>query len=166
MPAVLIAARTHQRGELHVLREARWEPGTDYSTERKGTPTQGLAIENTFNKNIRPEMRPHGDSETHKTAFKEAIEKDDAGANLEFYNAAKATYHWMYNRMIPALQTGLETEELAYYRGVASLKHKVSEESADLKTGYDMKAEDLSPVWRAAKANNDRVMSAAGWPTP
>ena len=166
MPAILLSARTHQRGELHVLREARWEPGTDYETERKGTATQGLAIENTFNRALPPELRPHGESEQHKTAFREAIDKDETRANREFYNAAKATYHWMYNRMIPALQSGLQTEELAYYRGVAALKHKVSEASADLQGPFDMKAEDLSPVWRQAKANNDRVMTAAGWPTP
>ena len=51
------------------------------------------------------------------------------------------------------------------YRSVASFKHKVSEDSAELKTGYGMKAEALTPVWRQAKANNEKVKSAAGWPT-
>jgi len=33
-----------------------------------------------------------------------------------------------------------------HYRGVASLKHKVSEDSPELKAGFEMKAEDLTPV--------------------
>lgn len=166
MPAVLLAARTHQRGELHVLREARWDAGTDYATERRGTVTQGFAIENTFNRLLPAELRPHGDSEAHRTAFQEAVRRDEARANREFYTAAVGTYHWMYNRMIPALQRGLQTEELAYYRGVAAIRHRRSSESDELQDPFDMRAEDLMPVWRAAKTNNDRVMSAAGWPTP
>jgi uncharacterized protein DUF4157/putative RNase toxin 14 of polymorphic toxin system len=166
MPAILLSKRAHQRGELHVLREARWEIGSDYDTERKGTPTQGFAIENTFNRNVPPDLRPSGDSAEHRQTFSKAIDHDDARANREFYNAAKATYHWMYNRMIPALKTGLQSEELAYYRGVASLKYRVNADSDELQGSHDMQTEHLMPVWRAAKKKNDEVMSAAGWPTP
>jgi hypothetical protein len=166
MPAILLAARTHQRGELHVLREARWDAGTDYAAERLGTTTQGFAIENKFNGFLRAELRPHGNSESHRTAFNEAIQRDEPRANREFYNAAVATYHWMYDRMIPALRRGLETEELAYYRGVAAINHKRSPDSDELQAEWDMRPDQLTPVWRAAKANNDHVMTAAGWPTP
>ena len=165
MPAILLSARTHQRGELHVLREARWVPGEKYETERKGTATQSFAIENVFNRTLPPELRPHGDSEEHRKAFSKAI-LDDERANRELYEAAKATYHWMYNRMVPALKSGLQTEELAYYRGVAAIKHRKSADSDELQPGFDMQASDLTPVWDAAKINNDKVMSGFGWPTP
>lgn len=162
MPAILLAARTHRRGELHVLHEARWDPATE---EMLGTPTQGFAIENRFNGFLPPELRPHNDSDAQKQRFQAEIDRDEARVNRSFYNAAVQTYHWMYDRMIPALRTGLQTEELAYYRGVAALRHQ-PEGQDDLELGYRMTATDLVPVWDAAKRNNDHVMSTAGWPTP
>jgi hypothetical protein len=162
MPAILLAARTHRHGELHVLHEARWNPETD---ERLGTRTQGFAIENRFNGALPPDLRPHNDSDVAKQRFQAAITADPARANREFYNAAVAAYHWMYDRMIPALRSALPTEELAYYRGVAAIRHQ-QEGSDELEPGYRMTAADLSPVWDAAKRNNDHVMREAGWPAP
>jgi hypothetical protein len=42
----------------------------------------------------------------------------------------------------------------------------VSPDSPDLKSEYDLNEGDMDRVWERARANNDRVMSAAGWPTP
>src|SRR5262249_26439028 len=59
MPAILLSAHCHQRGELHILRESRWVDDSQQDMERKGTATQGLAIENAFNKAISdPALRP------------------------------------------------------------------------------------------------------------
>jgi hypothetical protein len=53
-----------------------------------------------------------------------------------------------------------------HYRGVATLNREVGEEPTEFKTYYDRMAEVPTLVWRQANVNNDRVMSAAGWPTP
>lgn len=162
MPAILLAARTHRRGELHVMHEPRWNPESD---ERIGTQTQGFAIENRFNGFLPPELRPHNSSEAQKQRFQAEIDRDEPRVNRALYNAAVSTYHWMYDRMIPQLRNGLITEELAYYRGVAALSRQ-REGTDNLDPNYDMTAAHLVQVWEAAKRNNDHVMSGYGWPTP
>ncbi len=74
----------------------------------------------------------------------------------------------MYGRMIPNLETGLQTEEVAYYRSIAALHHTVggTSEAPTLEPAYNLEAPDMRAVFNAAKTNNDRVMSRLGWPTP
>ena len=78
-------------------------------------------------------------------------------------DAMLQTYSWMRSIMIPALERGLLTRELAYYRGVASRQYLDGNEPPKLKTEYNLTADDLRSVFNDAKANNDTVMKAAGW---
>jgi hypothetical protein len=159
MPAILLSARCHQRGELHVLRESRWINDEAQNQERRGTPTQGIAIENTFNRAIAdPALRPRDTSPSHRSALRARIATDPIAAQQQYYSAALDTYHWMRKRMLPALKEGLLSEEMAYYRGIAAQKH------GDLKnTSFDLGPHHLTHVHDVAVKNNDQTMSRYGW---
>lgn len=162
MPAILLAARTHQRGELHVLRESRWEDKSG-DKERKGTVTQGLAIENTFNKAIEnSDLRPRESTSERRTRLREAIKADPTAAKTAYYKAALATYKWMHDRMIPALREGLLREEYAYYRGVAARNH-LQADGVKLQPEYDLALEQLNAVHEKAEKKNTKIMGDHNW---
>lgn len=162
MPAVLLSARCHQRGELHVLRESRWSDPTG-EKERKGTPTQGYAIENQFNAAIKPaSLRPRDESAEHRKQLRAAIAADPTAARTAYHGAALATYRWMRSRMLPALQRGLLTEEMAYYRGIAA-KSQLQADGESLAPLYNMKPGHLNAVHEAAVTKNDEVMGKHNW---
>jgi len=162
MPAILLSARTHQRGELHVLRESRWEDKSG-DKERKGTATQGLAIENVFNKSIQnPDLRPREDTPERRARLREAIKTDPTAAKTAYFKAAVTTYKWMNDRMIPALREGLLREEYAYYRGIAARNH-LQADGEKLQPEYDLKPEQLVAVHDKAEKNNLKVMGDHNW---
>lgn len=162
MPAILLSARCHQRGELHVLRESRWVDNSQQDMERKGTVTQGLAIENTFNKAITDAaLRPRETSTERRTALRARIAADPVRVSQQYYSAALATYRWMRDRMIKeALKPGLLTEEKAYYRGIAAQNHAAGDE---LQPSWDLQDHHLTHVYDQAAKNNDEIMTKYGW---
>jgi hypothetical protein len=162
MPAILLSARCHQRGELHVLRESRWNDDSQQDMERKGTPTQGLAIENTFNKAIAdPVLRPRDSSTEKRAALRARIAADPIRASQVYYSAAQTTYRWMRDRMIgEALSPGLISEEKAYYRGIAAQNHSDGDK---LQPAWDLQNHHLVHVYNEAVKNNDKVMTSYGW---
>ena len=161
MPAILLAARTHQRGELHVLRETRWDDASG-TNERKGTSTQGLAIQNQFHNAIANEkLRPRDTSPSHREELRKEIGKNRVAAQNDYYNAALKTYHWMSDRMIRALLEGMKREELAYYRGIAARNH--ADANGKLPAAYDMQESDLVKVHGVAEDNNTAVMGRNNW---
>jgi hypothetical protein len=161
MPAILLSARCHQRGELHVLREPRWNDDNQQSKELRGTPTQGLAIENAFNSAIsEPALRPRDASPEKRTRLRAQIAADPTGARQQYYSAAISTYRWMRKRMLPQLKQALLTEEKAYYRGIAALNHSEGEELA---SAYDLQDHHLTHVYSVAEKNNDSVMGGFQW---
>lgn len=164
MPAILLAADTHIRGELHVLKEYTWND----ANEETGTPTQGIAINNQFHNFVRSRnaaLVPDTDA-THDAALNAAVAASPSVAGQVYYDAAVDTYHWMYRRMIPNLRTALISRELAYYRGIAARTQTANTATGQLNPQYDLTAADMATVWTAAKRNNDDVMSAAHWRAP
>jgi hypothetical protein len=163
MPTILLSARCHQRGELHILRESRWNDDPSHKKEMHGTATQGLAIENTFNQAIADrDLRPRDTDKEHRDKLKAKIKAKPLDASRQYYSAALATYRWMRDRMIPALRRGLLTEELAYYRGVAAQNHSIAG-GDQLAHDYDLKDQDLVAVHEKAAQNNDDVMAKHSW---
>jgi hypothetical protein len=159
MPAILISARCHQRGELHILRAARWNGKAD---ETVGTATQGYAIENEFNKSIPDEdLRPRDDSADRRTRLRAKIAANPTHAKVTYYRAALATYKWMNDHMISALSEGLQREEYAHYRGIAARKHMTAE--GVMNPAYDLKPGDMFKVHADAKDNNEKVMRRYNW---
>jgi hypothetical protein len=152
MPAILLAADTHRRGQLHIAREHRWDQGDD----AEGPATQGLAIEKRWKDALAAKFGVNDSDPAWNTRV-----KTTSNAGGKIYDAMIDVYHWMYNRMMPALQAGLKTRELAYYQSIAA--HKLG---ATPTGQYNMTAEDMEAVYRSAKAKNDELMSKQGWKTP
>jgi hypothetical protein len=65
--------------------------------------------------------------------------------------------------MLPALQAGLKTEEVAYYRGLAAVGHTANQDSGELETAYNLGVPDVERVYARALANNTTIMRQAGW---
>ena len=159
MPAILIAARTHRRGRLHIDREANWNAAT---SEASGTVTQGSTIRNWFNANLPAELR----TDTTLDRMRAWNTAHPGGSGRHFFNAVVATYHQMYQRMMPALHTGLLTEERAFYNGIAAINHTVAGRPGALDPNFSLSETDMNAVFRAAKTFHDTTMSGHGWPTP
>jgi len=166
MPAVLLSADLHKRGRLHVNRESRWtgkeeDPDSD-EEQGGGASRQGFAIEHVFKAALKDKFGVRDDSPEWAKAVE--LKGKPAAASL-IQDAMIETYHWMHGIMLPALEQGLN-RELAYYRGIAARRHLVRGASDEprLEPDYDLKAGDMNSVYARAKANNDKVMSDAGWP--
>jgi hypothetical protein len=168
MPAILLASVTHQRGDLHVTPSSDWRVGASGNLEAHGSATQGHAIKTQFNNALDAVgLAMRDDSAATRTRISDAVRADRARVEREVYSAAVATYHWMRDRMIGRLKEGLHGEERAYYRAIAArdVANLVAPDSSELKPAYNLTEADMDRVWERARTNNDRVMSAAGWPT-
>lgn len=159
MPAILLASRTHKRGRLHIEREGQWDADR---TETTGTLSQGNAIRNAFNAALPADLRTDDATPAQASRIRTwyAAPANFGKGPQPYYNAAVATYHWMYGRMIPALETALKTEERAFYNGVAAINRLGD---AD----YQLSEGDMSTVFNNAKRYHDtRMRTAFGWPSP
>ncbi len=172
MPAILVSADLHKRGRLHINREGRWSPDDEEDTDSKddqggGPVRQGFAIQRQFKTALKSKFKVSDET----LEWNGAVEaKRAAGEKPErlIQEAMIETYHWMHEIMLPALKHGLFTRELAYYRGIAARDHSepIDTGKAKLKSEYDLTAQDMTNVYGRALANNDTVMSKAGWRAP
>ena len=161
MPAILLAGRTHKRGRLHIEREGQWNAET---SEAHGTLTQGNTIRNWFNAPLPPQLRTDDTSAAHLTDMRLWNTAHPGQAGRQYYDAVVATYRRMYDRMMPALRTGLNTEERAFYNGIAAINH--SPQPGRLDPIYSLSDIDMGSVFTEAKDFHDRTMRDRGWPTP
>ena len=164
MPAILISADLHRRGQLHVEKESNWQGQKEDpdSDDLQGRSTQGFAIQAQFKRQLHNHVGTYDTSSDwgHKM-------KGDQGVNA-VYDAMIGTYHWMHARMLTALERGLKKREVAYYRGVASQKAEALADAriGALKPKFDLKAADMDNVYAAALKNNNDVMRGSGWLPP
>jgi len=163
MPAILVAADTHRRAQLHVERESQWQgpEGDPDSTDKQGRATQGFAIRAEFQRNQVQHLGVHDDAPGWKAALALPNSRDG------LYKAMVGTYHWMYKRMMDQLEAGLQTRERAYYRAVAArIPGALNPVTGKLKAEYDLQSSDMTTVFARAKSHANDVMAAAGWPSP
>ncbi|MDB5947704.1 MAG: hypothetical protein JWQ33_2730 [Ramlibacter sp.] len=163
MPAILVSADTHRRGQLHVEKESQWngDVGDPDSGDSQGRATQGLAIRGEFQRNQVKRLGLHDESPGWSAAMQRPNSQD------QLHQAIVDTYHWMYGRMMGQLQGALLTRELAYYRAVAArIPGALDPATGKLRTEYDLQASELTAVFNRARAHTNEVMSTAGWPAP
>ena len=163
MPAILISADTHRRGQLHVEKESKWNgpAGDPDSDDSQGRATQGFAISAEWRRQQMTHLGTHDEAADWPTRMKQG------GASDQLHAAMLGTYHWMHGQMMPALERGLETREHAYYRAIAARKPgAANRETGKLESKFDLKTTDLKAVYARARRNNDSVMAAAGWTAP
>lgn len=163
MPAILIAADTHRRGQLHVEKESQWKGdiGDPDSSDSQGRATQGLAIRGEFQRNQVKRVGLHDDAPGWSAAMQRPNSQD------QLHQAMVDTYHWMYGRMMGQLQSALLTRELAYYRAVAArIPGALDPATGKMVSKYDLQDTELTTVFNRVKSHTNDVMSSAGWPTP
>jgi hypothetical protein len=163
MPAILIAADTHRRGQVHVERETQWKADGDDpdSSDNQGRATQGFAIHSEFKRQQIKYLGSHDDASDWNLKMQQP-----ANADL-LRKAMIGTYHWMYGIMMPALDSALQTRERAYYRAVASrIPKAVDPATGKLQAAYDLDSGDLAAVFARAQRHTNQVMADAGWPAP
>lgn len=163
MPAILISADAHRRAQLHVEKEGQWKgmEGDPDSDESQGRITQGYAIQAQWKKQQATHVGTHEDAPDWDAKMKMP------GAADKLHEAMIGVYHWMHGIMLPALERGLKTRELAYYRAVASrIPGAADPATGRLQAKYDLTPSDMHAVFMRAKRNNNDVMTAAGWRAP
>lgn len=161
MPAILLSARSHKKGSLHV---------TPKSSGDGVRATQSGWMENTFTAALNDAFK----SARLTTQWRKAQKKDDSFNDFTaaysvkcqdaYFDAIQATYQEMRKIMIPALENVLPGLEMSYYRKIAKIKHRLTGGGAeDLDPDWDLQSTPLKKVFRTARTNNDTVMGNAGW---
>jgi hypothetical protein len=162
MPAILLAARTHQKGDLHVKGAVPEDFGKPSEIKR---PTQSGAVHDTFQKAMFK-----GDFKDWKDApdFAARAKAEPNKLAGQLYTALQETYAWMYRKMEPNLATALRNIEMPYYLDIAQNHHLLKKGQPDesLHEDWDPPASAFDTVAGKAKKNNDKVMGAKGWKEP
>jgi hypothetical protein len=162
MPAILIAADTHRRGQLHIERETQWSGSGDNpdSDPGQGRATQGFAIKGQFQRRLKAEFKVTDENATEWNKTIASVGNDAAARGIG--KAMLGTYQWMHGIMMPALERALITRERAYYNALAARDgHTLA--SGRLDPDYALTADDMKSVYGKALNNNNTIMGAAGW---
>ena len=151
MPAVLLAAETHEGGDMHVT------PEPDDIT-KTGPSRQGNRVNREFYS--KPGMSDIRSAAAKKTDLSAYIAK--AGhdrVHKDIYNAAQKTYQWMRGEMLDSFKSSMPRMELEYY------KDRYRERNpADLPAAEEVlfKAA-LEKIPGQVETNNDTRLEALGW---
>ncbi len=158
LPAISLAAVTHQRGRLHMNASSTWG-GND---ELNGQATQSDQINEEFLRNIRTQQITGSKAEI--AAAGQAL----TGTDLDLYrgkilSAMRDTYASMYDVMMAALPNALVRYEIPYYNSVAMAQHNVDSEDA-LPPGYRAPetTAEIQSVVAAIRAKNSEIMDEWG----
>lgn len=162
LPAISIAARTHQRGRLHINAAFDWAEESDSdlaSPEYTASHTQGQRINSVFYDYLRQRM---GFSSRNHAAIVAESRAHPARHKPHVYLAMQDTYRWMYNMMITALRNGLKNHEVDYYKTVALGMPNTTQgsgENLQLKREYRPRNSDLTRVVAAVEGKNNSIMA-------
>jgi hypothetical protein len=163
LPAISLAARTHQRGRLHIISAFDWSipQGTErdpISIELRGTETQGRRIDRIFYQFLHHRMSYSG-SDTDAPGMIQQAHGNAPHHKPHVYQAMKDTYRWMYNTMITVLPHAIKNNELDYYQIVAKGMPGTLEPDGDLKPEYRPHGSDVAAVVNAIERKNSTIMA-------
>lgn len=155
LPAISLAAITHQRGRLHMNAASSW--GVD--EDRIPPPTQGRRIDNQFMAHLTSQagipnskqeiadlVAPMADTSPELTQVRQKV-----------YTAIKRTYSSMYAVMMAALPHALRRFEVPYYTEAAMVKEDV-EKPEDLTAPYRAQESQIDDAVQAIREKNTRLM--------
>ena len=133
MPAISLAAVTHQKGGLHLNQERSW----DASKETKTPSTQGFTMFNRHREHLIAEVKSQpalkkndpaaAKSPESASGFRAMVDEATGGTTSQkdalrnaTGDAIKKSYALFIQRMKPALESALIDHELPYYAGLAA----------------------------------------------
>lgn len=145
LPAVLLARRTHQRGELHL---------DDHADEHGDKLGQSGKIKKKWNKELPSELRTNDVNEWNKHITK-------AGVAVKVASAMQETYRWLYKEvMMPGLKDALRDIEKPYYEGLAAELGHV-DKNDNLLMAYELTTSMINNVVKKVEDKNRSIMT--GW---
>ncbi len=124
MPAILLAARTHKMGKLHIGGSGSWTNQNDFGTPPR---TQSDQVATRFRRSALRHLRARGapSGGTGDTDFRRVADWANTVtrrtmAKPAVFEAMRDTYHWMYRDVMrPSLSRALRTEEPKFYTSAA-----------------------------------------------
>ncbi|WP_136656728.1 DUF4157 domain-containing protein [Nitratireductor sp. XY-223] len=125
MPAILLAARTHKMGRLHIGGKSAWDSQND---TKKAPSTQSDQVATLFRRSAMRHLRgigaPTGGDNLTTDFSRVAVwanrPSNRRRAKPQVFAAMQDTYHWMYRDVMrPALSRALRTEEPKFYIAAA-----------------------------------------------
>lgn len=168
LPAISLAAKTHQKGKLHINAVSNWGDYKDLSPsiEVRGTGTQGATINDTFYKVLREELG-YGKSGTEEALLTRA--HSDAKAKPKVHKAIQRTYKWMYRGMLRMLTNTLTrsvedhehyeaTEYETFALNMPNTTVSKPDKTVELKPEYQARNVGLSDVIKAVETKNRAIM--------
>jgi len=157
MPAILLAAATHQGGDLHMPYER--------PTGSAGTSSQRNTVANWY---FTASRAPQGSRLTGSRSSSAAIASITVSAATRQANAAavrgvETAYRDMRLMMLTRLASALASEERAYYTNLAVQRAGALGADGELTSAWDLTPSRLTRVRNQADDNNDTVMTGYGF---
>lgn len=166
LPAISLAAKTHQKGQLHINAAANWGDFTaaSPSIEITGTPTQGIRLDQMFYGFLRGRMNPTPPADP--LLILRAANRSPGTHATAVYEAIRETYMWMFRGMMGALRRTLnkdvnDTEhwEALSYRTFALNRPETQTTTGVLKPEYIPHNTQLAAVANAIETKNREIMA-------
>jgi hypothetical protein len=149
MPAISLAASTHERGGVHI---------TASSDEEDSSATQSGSVHESFQDHL-GEPLSKADAKA-----KQYVERKPEEAHKELYNAVMLTYRDMRKEMRTALEDSLPVFEFGYYSHLSEQKKpdplEQQGEAAKFKAALRKVAET---AYDHPTLGNNAVMDTLGW---
>lgn len=160
IPAISLAARTHQRGRLHINAAFRWPQPLNEDSDRDsfewvGSITQRHTVDRFFFDRFRAHSRI---TASDTTALVVEARRHPDRNKPHVYQAIRDTYRWMYNMMINALRHALPEHEIDFYEIAAKALPNTTDASGNLKPEFRPNARDLNAVVAAIEGKNNEIM--------
>ncbi|MBK9124072.1 MAG: DUF4157 domain-containing protein [Chloroflexi bacterium] len=175
IPAVSLAAKTHQRGRLHLNAGSDWgtitradaatTEHTESSVEFTGTMAQGIRMDLTFYLSfLKPRLETAGMRRGITDRDDILTEANRHASNPAYltatYEAIRDTYRWMYNGMMSSLRLALNNEALEVLEYQKSARKTLNlGEDASLPANYTPHITHTAAVVSAVETKNAQIMS-------
>lgn len=165
LPAISLAAKTHQKGQLHINAASTWGDFTSAKPpiEITGTPTQGVRLDRMFYGLLRSKIKPTPPDDP--LSILKAAHSAPAKHTEAVYEAIRETYMWMFRGMMGALRrtlnkdvTDAEHWEAVSYRTFALNRPETQSAPGTLKPEYIPHNTQLAAVVNAIDVKNRSIM--------
>ncbi len=164
MPAILLAHTTHESSALHVA------PSKPARPDDLGRTSQGSTVHSWYREKVDEPQPVNQVTGTPDPAMVAGLPDVLKARNRELVDGVQHVYQKMWNRMMPALDSGLVAEEKPYYETIASrLDANLEPEGVNkgkLKSEWLLDVDKLHAVYQLAEENNDAVMARFGVTKP
>ncbi len=166
LPAISLAAKTHQKGQLHINAATTWGSFTEAepSIETTGSHTQGVLLDRKFYGFLRGRMSPRPPED--KLSILRQANLQPSANHAAVFEAIRDSYMWMFRDMMRALRRTLNRDvndrehwEAVSYRMFALNRPQTQTAPGVLKPEYTPHNTQLTSVANAIEEKNRQIMA-------